>query len=193
MDIRELLLRESQGVARIGKEYITTVLILGHIGVLATLEVVELRRIVALYPARLVYRDRLPAALRSVLVFQTVLNNLELQLSYRADDFATIERRGEELRHTLVHQLVDTLRQLLELHRVGILDIAEQFGRERRDTREFQLFALGEGVADFEVARIVQTYDIARVGVVDDGLLLRHECRRRRELHLLATRCVEIV
>ena len=50
--------------------------------------------------------------------------------------------------------------------------IRDRFGGERRDAREFELFAFGEGVADLEVARVVQAHDVARIGEVDDRLLL---------------------
>ena len=71
-----------------------------------------------------------PTALGSVFVFQTVLDNLELQLSHRTDNLAVVELVYEQLCHTLVHQLVDALLQLLGLHGVGILDILEHLGRE---------------------------------------------------------------
>ena len=74
------------------------------------------------------------------------------------------------------------VRQLL-----GIFDIAEQLWRERRNTRKFELFTFGEGVANFEVTSIVQTHNIAWIRKVDNRLLLRHKCCRRGELHLLAT------
>ena len=61
-------------------------------------------------------------------MLQTVLYDLELQRAHRADDLAAVKTRGEQLRHALVHKLVDTLGQLLELQRVGILDVSEQLG-----------------------------------------------------------------
>ena len=65
-------------------------LVNGHIGVLTTLEVGELLLIVALNPAGLVNRDRLPATLCALLVLQTILDNLELQLTHSTDNLATI-------------------------------------------------------------------------------------------------------
>ena len=129
-NILEILLRKGESIAGVGEEDIASVLIDSHIGVLATLEVGKLLGIVALDPSGVVYRDRFPAALCAILVLQTVLDNLELKLSHRTDNLATIERGGEELCHTLIHKLVDTLCQLLELHWVGILDVAEQLWRE---------------------------------------------------------------
>ena len=126
LNIREFLLGKSQRIACVGKEYIAIVLILCHIGVLATLEVGKLLGIVALDPTSLVNGDRIPTTLCTILVLKTVLDNLELKLTYGADNLATVQRGGEELCNTLVHKLVDTLGELLELHRVGILDIAEK-------------------------------------------------------------------
>ena len=76
----------------------------------------------------------------------------------------------EQLRHALVHQLVDAFGQLLEFQRIGVLDVAELLGGEGGDAREAELLAFGEGVADLEVARVVQTHDVARVGEVDHRL-----------------------
>ena len=104
-----------------------------------------------------------------------------------------LSERYEQLRHAFVHQLVDALGELLEFQRVGVLDVAELLGGERRDAREFELLALGEGVADLEVARVVQTHDVARVGEVDHRLLLGHEGRRRGEFELLAAAHVQVV
>ena len=52
----------------------------------AALEGFEGFLIVAFDPARLVDRDRLPAAFGAVLVFQAVLDHLELQRADRTDD-----------------------------------------------------------------------------------------------------------
>ena len=77
-DVREFLLRKSQCVACISQEHIAVMLILRHIGVLAAFEILQLLIVITLYPTSLMYRYRLPATLRSVLMLQTILNNLEL-------------------------------------------------------------------------------------------------------------------
>ena len=168
-------------------------LVHGHVRMLAALEVGQLFGVVAPDPACLVDRDGLPAAGGSVLMLQPVLDDFELQGAHRADDLASVEVGGEELGHTLVHQLIDALCQLLELQRVGVLDVAELLGREGGDAGEFQLLAFGEGIADGEIAGVVQTHDVTRVGVVDHRLLLGHEGRGRGELQLLSAPHVEIV
>ena len=190
-DILEVLLRESQPVAGVGEENVAAVLVHGHVGVLAALEVGQLRGVVAVDPAGLVDRDRLPAARGVVLVLQTVLDDLELERAHRADDLAAVERRSEELRDAFVHELIDAFGQLFELQWIGILDITELFGCEGGNACEFELFAFGEGVADLEVARVVQADDVARVGEVDDRLFLGHESRRRGEFHLFAAAHVQ--
>lgn len=47
-----------------------------------------------------------------------------------------------------------------------------------------QVFTGRESVADFEVARVGQTHDVARPGLVDNALFLSHERRGSRETHL---------
>ncbi len=61
-DILEVLLREGKGVARVGEEDVAAMLVDGHVRVLASLEVGQLFGVVALDPARLVYRYWFPAA-----------------------------------------------------------------------------------------------------------------------------------
>ena len=176
LDVFEVLLGHAQHVAAIGQEHVSAVLILGHILVLALLKVFQLLWIVALNPAGLIQMYGLPAALGVVLVLQTILDNFELQLSYGSDNLAVVKLVNEQLCHTLVHQLVDTLLQLLGLHGVVVLDILEQLRRERRQSAEVQLFAFGQCVANLKhTACIGQTYDIAWPSLVDGALTLRHK------------------
>ena len=63
-DVLEILLRQRQPVARVGEEDVAAVLVDGHVGVLAALEIGQLRGVVALDPAGFVDRDRLPSGRR---------------------------------------------------------------------------------------------------------------------------------
>ena len=130
------MLRHRQHVARVGKEYVASVAILCHILILALLELVEFLGVVALYPACLVQMNGFPAAFGVILVLQTILYNLKLQLSYGTDNLAAVELVDKQLSHTLVHKLVDTLLKLLRLHWVVVLDIFEHLWRERRQSAE---------------------------------------------------------
>ena len=146
LDVLEVLLRHGEHIAGIGEEDIATFLVLGHILVFTLLEVFELSSIVALYPASLIEVDGFPTALGIVLVLQAILDDLELQLAHSTDNLATIELIDEQLGHTLVHQLVDTLLQLLRLHGVVVLDILKQLGREGWQSAEVKLFTLSQRV-----------------------------------------------
>ena len=127
LDVLKVFLRYRQHIARVSKEHIATLLILRHILVLALLEVLQLGLIVALYPTGLIKMHGLPAALGVVLVLQTILDDLKLQLAYGADDLAVVELVDEQLGDTLVHQLVDTLLKLFRLHGIIVLYIFEEF------------------------------------------------------------------
>lgn len=130
LDMFEILLSHGQDITAVGEEDVTTLSVLGHILVLTLLEVLHLGLVTGftLYPASLVEADGLPTALGIVLVLETILNNLELQLTYRTDDLAAIELIDKQLGDTLVHQLIDTLLQLLGLHGISILDVLEHLG-----------------------------------------------------------------
>ena len=130
LDVFEVFLRHGENITRVSEEDITTLLILRHILVLTLLEILELRIIVALYPTSLVEMHWFPTTLRVVLVLQAVLNHLELQLTYGTDDLPVVELVDKQLRHTLVHQLVDALLQLFGAHGIIVLDVFEKLRRE---------------------------------------------------------------
>ncbi len=84
------------------------------------------------HPAGLIKAYRFPATGCIVFIQQTILNDLELQLSYRTNNLTAIELIDKQLCHTFIHQLVDTFCQLFLFHRISILDRFEHFRREAR-------------------------------------------------------------
>ena len=68
LDVLKVLLRHGKDVARVCKEHVATVFVLRHVLVFAFLEVVKLRGIVTLYPARLMQVDGFPAAFGVVFI-----------------------------------------------------------------------------------------------------------------------------
>ena len=182
-DVLEVLLCHGEHIAGVSEEDIASVLVLRHILILSLLETVKFLGIITLHPTGFVEMYRFPTALGVVFVLQTILDDLKLQLSHSADDAAVVELVDKHLCHTLVHQLLQTLLKLFCLHRIIILDVFEQFGRERRQTTEMQLLALGQRVADLEYAVVGQTYDVAGPCLVDGRLALRHKLSRRGEAY----------
>ena len=136
LDVFEILLRHAQYIARIGQEYVAPFAVFGHILVLALLEILQFFGVVRLYPTGFVQVNGFPTAFGIVLILKSILDDFELKLAYRADDFAPIELVDEELCHAFVHQLFDTLVQLLGLHGVVVLDILEHLWRERWQAAE---------------------------------------------------------
>ena len=136
---------------------------------------------------------RLPAALGVVFVLQAILNHLKLQLSHCSYDLTVVELVDKQLRHTFVHQLVNTFLKLLGLHGVIILNIFEEFGRERRQSTEMQLFAFSNRITDLKDASCIrQTYDISWPCLVNRRLTLRHELCGRGETHGLSLTYVQV-
>ena len=80
--------------------------------------------------------DRFPTAFGAILVLQTILDDLKLQLAYCTDDLASVEFVDKELGNTFIHELIDALLQLFGLHRIGVFDVFEHLGRERRKAFE---------------------------------------------------------
>ena len=166
----EVHLRHLQHISAVGQEHIPTLAVFRHVLVFALLEGFQLRRIIALNPAGLIQTERLPTALRTVFVLQTILDDLELQLPHRTDNLTPVELVDEELCHALVHQLFDTLVQLLGLHGIGVLDVFEHFGRETWQSAEMYHLSFGQRVADLEYAVVRQSHDVAGPSLVDGAL-----------------------
>ena len=77
-----------------------------------------------------------PTAFGIILVLHTILDDFELQLSHGAHDFATVELVNKQLRHPLIHQLIQSLLKLFAFHGIVILNIFKQQGREARQATE---------------------------------------------------------
>ena len=174
----EVLLSHTQHIARISEEHIAALNILCHILILTLLEVLQFLLIVSLNPTCLMQMNRLPTTLGIVLVLQAILDNLELQLTDGTHDATTIELVDEQLCHTLIHQLLQTLLELLALHWVIVLDVLEEKWRERWQSTEVNLLALSQSITNLEDAVVWQTNDIARIGLIDSTLTLRHKLGR---------------
>ena len=102
LDILKVLLSHRENVARVGKENVTTVLVLCHILILTFLECLKFLSIVALNPASLMQMNRFPTTLGVVLVLKSVLDNLKLKLAYSTHDSATIKLIYEQLGNILL-------------------------------------------------------------------------------------------
>ena len=178
LDVFEVFLGHGENITRVSEEDITTLLVLRHVLVLAFLEILEFRIIVALYPTSLVEMHRFPTTLRVVFVLQAILDDLELQLTYGTNDLPVVELVDEELCHTLVHQLVDALLQLFGAHGIIVLDVFEELWRERGKAPEMKLFTLSERIANLkDTTCIRQSYDIPGPRLIDGRLTLCHELR----------------
>ena len=114
-----------QYIATVGKEHVAAFDILGHELILTLLECLQLGFVVALYPAGFVQAHGLPATLGVVLVLQAVLDNLELQLAHGADNLAAVELVHEELRHTLSHQSIWEIAEVLRQEMAQYPEIIE--------------------------------------------------------------------
>lgn len=127
-DVLVVVLRHLEDVGGVRHEDIAPVFVGSHVLGFALLEHLEFGIIVRLNPAGFVHLERLPTAFGLVLVLETVLNNLELQLPDRANNLASVHLADKELRHALVHELVDAFVELLLLHGVSVLDVLEHLG-----------------------------------------------------------------
>ena len=132
----KVFLSHTENISAVGKENIPAVFILGHILILALLEVFKLGCVITLYPACFIQMNRLPTALGVIFVLKAILNYLELELSHRSYYLPTVKLVDKQLRHTFIHQLVYSLLKLLRLHWIGILNIFEHLGRETRQAAE---------------------------------------------------------
>lgn len=175
----EIHLSHLKYITGICQEYITSFPILCHILIFAFLESFQFCRVITFYPTSLIKTHRLPSARRVVLIQQTILDNLKLQLPHRTDNFTTVELIDKQLSHTFVHQLINSFSQLLLLHRIGILNILEHFRRETRQAAEMKHFTFRQRIANLESTIIRQTDNISGVCLVNRCLTLCHKLGRR--------------
>ena len=174
-NILEVVLRHLENITRIGEEDVAPLTVFSHVLVLALFEVFELGGIVAFDPAGLVEGDGFPTTLGIVFVLQSVLDDFKLELAYGANDFTPVKLVNKELGYAFVHELLNTLLELLGLHRVGILDVLKHFGREGGESAVMEEFALGEGVANLEGSVVGKADDVARPCLVYGSLALGHK------------------
>lgn len=144
----KLFLGQLKSELRISQEHKASKLVVGELARLHALEFGQLRRVFALNPKGLVGREGLVGTLRSVLVLQTVLNDFVLKSAHGANHFAAVGDQREQLGDTLVHQLIDSLGELLGLHGVRVVDEAKVFGGEGGNFAKVKLFTAGQAVAD---------------------------------------------
>ena len=187
LQMLEVLLCHGKYISGICQDDVSSFPVTGHILVLAFLEVFQfiLKSRFALHPARLVETYWFPTAFGSIFVLETILNDLKLQLSHGTYEFASVELIDKELSHSLVHQLSYTLLQLLGLHGIGILNVFEHLGRERRKSLIVQHFSLRQGVSYLEDAIVRQAYDISWPSLIDGLLTLSHKLGWTTEAHSL--------
>ena len=136
-----ILLRHIQHISAVGHKDITAFLVVRHVLRLTFFEHIQLGIVIALNPTGFVHLERLPFAFSLIFVLQAVLNDFKLQLSYRSDDFASVELADKELRHTFIHELVDSLIELFLLHGIRIVNVFEHLRREGWQAFEMQVFA----------------------------------------------------
>ena len=132
-------------------------------------------------PEQMLIRQGLHTDIDIVLVFQTVLQNLQLQHTDHADNdllHASAEV-AEDLDRAFLRDLLHALDELLALHRVHLRHTGKMLGCKGRDAGKLNmLFAGAERVADREDARVKQTDNIARIRLIDDRAVLCHQLLR---------------
>lgn len=94
-DLREIRLCHLKDVVGIGEKNIAPFLVSCHKLMLPFFECLKGLLVIAFYPAGLVKTDRLPAALCSVFVKQTILYDFKLELPDSADDLASVKAVGD--------------------------------------------------------------------------------------------------
>lgn len=188
----EVVLSHLEDVVGVSEEYVASFAVDSHELEFTFFEGGECFGIVTFNPTGLIERQGFPTALRAILMKQTVLYDLKLKLADSSYNLTAVELVDKQLRHAFVHELLYALVELFGFHRVAVLDIFEHFRREAGESLEVEYLTGSQGVADFEVARIGNTYDVAGICLVDNILFLSHKRRGRGKFHCLAGTYVTI-
>ena len=117
-------------------------------------------------------------------MLQAIGHHVELQRTDRPEDEVVADERPENLGRTLLAQLVQPLLQGLHAQRVAQHHAPEEFRGEIRNTGEFEVFALGESIADLDRAMVVKTDDVAGVCGIHLLAFARHEGNGIGDLHV---------
>jgi hypothetical protein len=145
------------------------VLVFGDIGMFKTGKILQLFGVFAGDPAGLIKWHRIELHRCAIFMQQPVLDHLELQFPYTADDLLIAAILGEQLGYPFIGNCNKPFLQLLGFHRVFIDHLFKNFRRKGRNAGKIELFPFGQGIADLEVAGIEKPYDISR-----DRLLRSH-------------------
>ena len=124
---------------------------------------------------------------------QAVLDDLELQLADCSNDLAVVELIDKQLCNALIHQLLDTLVELLGLHWIAVLDILKHFGREAGQALEVKFFTLGERITNLKDAVVGQAHNVTWIDFVDDLFFLSHKSSGCRKTVALTTSHVLVI
>ena len=111
----------------------------------------------------------------TVLVFQAMRDNVELQRADGAEDQVVGRDGSKHLGRAFLGQLVQALLQLLHPQRIAQPGTAKMFRRKRRNAGELERLALGEGVAQADRPVVGNADDVAGEGLVGGVAILRHE------------------
>src|ERR1700722_1829621 len=138
-------------------------------------KVFQLPGIVARDPAGFIKRQGIELHGRAILMEQTVLDHLELQLTYAADDLFVAAILREQLCNAFVRQLQQSFFQLFGLHRVLIDHLLKNFRGKGRYPGEIEVLTFRQRIADLEIARIKKPYHITRESGLDHILITVQE------------------
>ncbi len=136
-------------------------------------------------PARSVDVGRFENRIDFVFVAQALGNDLELEHPDGSEQHLPAFKL-EHLNRPFFTQFLQTFLQLLGFERVAQAGSAEQFGGKIGNALEHQLFAFAQGVADLQLAVVVDADDVAGDPVFLDHPFIGHESERIGELDVAA-------
>lgn len=105
LNVGEFIDSHRKRIGGVGKKNVASIFVFGHILVFPSLKVVELDLVGALNPAGLMQLYRFVTTRRAVLVFEAILNHIELKRPHGADNFASVAGVCEELCYPFVGEL----------------------------------------------------------------------------------------
>src|SRR5947209_333518 len=188
---RPLLARRLQVPGVPGQEHGRAVVILGHGGVVGVGELLQGEVVRRLDPASGVEGRPLEMHGDVVLGADAVRQHVELQGAGDAHDPVVAEVGAEDLGRPLLGELEEGAAEVLGPHGILGADLLQQLRREAGDAREAQLLALGQGVADAQVAVVGEAEDVPGAGLLGQLALAGQEEQRIVDGHGLAGAHVE--
>src|SRR6056297_2794200 len=160
---------------RLGEENRILIVVVHDVSALDPDKILQLPGVFRCEPAGAGIAECFESAVGTVFMFETVGDDVELQISHGTDDFSSSPVLYKKLGDPLFGELSNPLVELLGFHGIRVDKLPEDLRRKTGNPPEGEFLSLGQGVADLQITAIVEPHHVSGKSLGDHVLALRHE------------------